>query len=139
MDESTVRTFRTGLATLMALMLLPVAWYAVTLLFHKLGVLIGGAKPEPVEVLTKAGWFVGAFAGGFVGPWASATLVRGVPMRDLYIWFNGFVGVMFVMALTGYYLGAEELEATFLAGMFGQLLLVLVGAWLGRRVVGETN
>jgi hypothetical protein len=132
LNDKQANLLRIAVATLLALILLPVAWYAVSLGFVRLGYALGGE--EMLEAMVKVSWFVGPPVGGFVALWAAGVLVRGAPLHRVFQAFSAFVLVMFVMGVLALYLGAGMTEGMLILGMFGQLFLVLGAAWAGKRV-----
>jgi len=132
LDERQVNTLRIAGATVLALSVLPAAWFTVAMTAVKLGGLMGLGE-EATGDLVKLSWFVGPPVGGFLGLWVAATLVRDAPVRSVFIAFCIAVGAMFAIALTAFIFAGGFTEATFTGGMLAQLALVIAGAWLGRR------
>lgn len=133
MDERQATTLHIAGATVLALSLLPAAWFAVAMTALKLGGLLGFST-DATEGLVKVAWFVGPPLGGFLGLWIAGTLVRAAPVRTVFIAFSIAVGAMFAIALAAFIFGGGFTEATFTGGMLVQLLLVIAGAWFGRQV-----
>ena len=121
-------------ATLLALVLMPVTWYAVARVFLSAGRLLGGGDPDTLGMLVKVSWFVGPPVAGFVALWATGSLVRQAPLWRVFVAFSACVSVMFVMSLLALLLGAMEAEWSLIGGMFAEFALLIGGAWLGRRV-----
>jgi hypothetical protein len=134
LDERQATTLHIAGATVLALSLLPAAWFAIAMTALKLGGALGFGT-DGTEALVKAAWFVGPPVGGFLGLWVAGTLVRAAPVRNVFIAFSIAVGAMFAISLSAFIFGGGFTEATFTGGMLIQLLLVIAGAWFGRRVV----
>lgn len=133
MDERQANTLRIAGATVLALSVLPAAWFTVAMTALKLGGLLHLGL-EATGDLVQVSWFVGPPVGGFLGLWAAATLVRAAPVRPVFIAFCIAVGAMFAIALVAFVFAGGFTEAAFTGGMLAQLALVFAGAWLGRRV-----
>jgi hypothetical protein len=130
LDERQANTLRIAGAVVLALSVLPAAWFAVAMTAVKLGGLLH-LGTDGTEALIKLSWFVGPPVGGFLGLWAAATLVRDAPVRPVFIAFCIAVGAMFTIAMIGFIFGGGFTEPIFTGGMLAQLALVIAGAWLG--------
>jgi len=138
MEPRQARMLTVG-ATLLALALLPVTWYAVAVVFLSAGRFFGGAEGAAVEALVRASWFVGPPVGGFVALWATGSLLKDAPLRLVFVAFSACVLTMFVMVLAALALGAWAAEWALIGGMFAQFALLIGGAWLGRRVAEKAR
>jgi hypothetical protein len=130
LDERQANTLRIAGATVLALSVLPAAWFAVAMTALKLGGLLRLGQ-EATGDLVRLSWFVGPPVGGFLGLWVAGTLMRAAPVRPVFIAFCIAVGAMFAIALVAFIFAGGFTEATFTGGMLAQLALVLAGAWLG--------
>jgi hypothetical protein len=133
MEPRQARMLTVG-ATLLALMLMPVAWYAVAIVFLSAGRLLGGGDAGTIETLVRVSWFVAPPVAGFIALWATGSLVRHAPLWRVFVAFSACVSAMFVMSLLALVLGAWAAEWTLIGGMFAEFALLIGGAWLGRRV-----
>lgn len=138
MAKRHVDTMSVAGATLMALVLLPAAWFVVAMTAVQLGGRLGLAK-DAAEDLIRVAWFVGAWLGGLLGLWIAGVLVRSAPVRTVFLAFAGFVTAMFLMALAGYWFGGGFTEGVFIGGMLAQYALVLAGAWMGWRLAARAQ
>lgn len=134
MDERLLNTLRIAGATVLALAVLAVAWFAVSMTALRLGVRMGLSE-DAADMALKIAWFVGTALGGFLAMWVTGTLVRAVPVRSVFIAFLIVLAAMFAIALTAFIFGGGFTEPSFTGGMVAQLALVIAGAWFGRRVV----
>jgi hypothetical protein len=134
LDERLANTLRIAGATLLALAIFSTAWFVVAMSALQLGGRLGLSK-EGAETLVKGAWFVGTALGGFAGLWVTGTLVRGVPVRSVFLAFTTTLAAMFGIALLAFLLEGGFTEASFSGGMIAQLALGLAGAWYGKRVV----
>lgn len=124
-------------ATLAALVLLPVTWSAIGVLFLRIGGWVGGPEnTAAVENFVKAGWFVGPPVAGFVALWATGALIHAVPPWRVFKTFSLLVCALFALGLIGGY-ASGMMDNTLLMGMIAQLALTIGGAWLGARVAGR--
>lgn len=133
MDSRQLR-MRTVGAALLALVLMPVTWYAVAVVFLSVGRYLGGGESDTLETWVRASWFVAPPLAGFVALWATGSLMRGVPLWPVFLAFAACVLAMFVMALLALAIGAWAAEWGLIGGMFAQFALLIGGAWVGRKV-----
>ncbi len=133
MEPKQARMLTIG-ATLLALALLPLTWYAVTAVFVAAGRFLGGPESDIVEALKRASWFVGPAVGGFVALWATGSLLKDAPLYPVFQAFGACVLGMFLMSLAALALGSQAAEWSMIGGMFAEFALLIGGAWLGRKV-----
>jgi hypothetical protein len=138
MDSRQLR-MRTVGGTLLALVLMPVAWYAVAVAFLAGGRYLGGGEAGALETWVRVSWFVGPPVSGFIALWATGSLLKGVPLWNVFVAFSICILAMFVMALLALVLGAWAAEWALIGGMFAQFALLISGAWLGQRVATRAS
>jgi hypothetical protein len=87
MDSRQLR-MRTVGGTLLALMLMPVAWYAVAVAFLAGGRYLGGGEAGALETWVRVSWFVAPPVSGFIALWATGSLLKGVPLWNVFLAFS---------------------------------------------------